>query len=44
MAFAGINYWAVAVAAIVGYVAGALWYWALGKPWMAAQGFTAESM
>jgi hypothetical protein len=44
MAFAGINYWAVAAAAIVGYVAGALWYWALGKPWMAAQGFTAESI
>jgi hypothetical protein len=43
MVFAGINYLAVALAAIVGYVAGTLWYWALGKPWMEAQGFTAES-
>jgi Protein of unknown function (DUF1761) len=44
MVFAGINYWAVALAAIVGYATGALWYWALGKPWMGAHGFTAESM
>src|SRR5215470_12254880 len=40
----GINYWAVVVAAIVGYAAGALWYWAWSKPWMEAQGFTPESM
>jgi hypothetical protein len=44
MTFAGINYLAVAVAAVVGYAAGALWYWALGKPWQAAHGFTPQSM
>jgi hypothetical protein len=40
----GINYWAVVVAGIVGYAAGALWYWGWSKPWMEAQGFTPESM
>jgi hypothetical protein len=44
MAFAGINYWAVAVAAIAGYALGAVWYMALSKPWMAAQGVTAEKL
>ena len=44
MNFAGVDYWAVVIAAIVGYIAGAIWYWALSKPWMAAQGFTPESM
>ena len=39
-----INYWAVIVAGIVGYAAGALWYWGWSKPWMEAQGFTPESM
>ncbi len=39
-----INYWAVVVAGIVGYAAGALWYWGWSKPWMEAQGFTPESM
>jgi len=42
--FAGINYLAVAVAAIAGYAAGAAWYMALSKPWMAAQGFTVETI
>jgi hypothetical protein len=44
MGFAGVDYWAVVISGIVGYVAGALWYWALSKPWMSAQGFTPESM
>ncbi len=44
MTFTGINYWAVLIAAVAGWLTGAVWYMALGKPWMAAQGFTAESM
>jgi len=44
MKFAGIHYWAVVIAGIVGYAAGALWYWGWSKPWMEAQGFTPESM
>lgn len=44
MAFAGVDYWAVVIAGVIGYVAGAFWYWGLSKPWMAAQGFTPESM
>jgi hypothetical protein len=44
MAFAGVSYWAVVVAAIVGYLVGAGWYMALSKPWIAAQGFTAEKL
>jgi hypothetical protein len=40
MRFAGIHYWAVFLAAIAGYLVGALWYWMLGKPWMAAVGLT----
>src|SRR5262249_29005748 len=40
----GINYWAVVVATVVGYAAGALWYWGWSKSWMEAQGFTPESM
>ena len=44
MTFAGINYLAVIIAAIVGFAAGAAWYMALGKHWMEAHGFTQESM
>lgn len=40
MRFAGIDYAAVVLAAIAGYSVGALWYWALGKPWRAALGLT----
>lgn len=40
MRFAGIDYWAVFLAAIAGYLVGALWYWALRNPWMAAHGLT----
>jgi hypothetical protein len=44
MRFTGVDYWAVVIAGIVGYAAGALWYWGWSKPWMEAQGFTPESM
>jgi hypothetical protein len=44
MRFAGVDYWAVVIAGIVGYAAGALWYWGWSKPWMEAQGFTPEAM
>jgi hypothetical protein len=37
MTFAGINYLAILVAAIAGWLAGAAYYMALGKHWVAAQ-------
>jgi Protein of unknown function (DUF1761) len=36
MSFAGENYLAVVVAAVVGWLFGAAWYGLLGKPWMKA--------
>jgi hypothetical protein len=36
MEFGGINYIAVLVAAVAAYMAGAIYYGALGKPWMKA--------
>jgi len=44
MAFAGINYLAVLIAAVVSWLAGAVWYMALAKPWMAATGMTKDQM
>jgi hypothetical protein len=44
MAFAGINYLAVLVAAVASWLAGAVWYMALAKPWMAAIGITPEQI
>jgi Protein of unknown function (DUF1761) len=44
MAFAGINYLAVLIAAAAGWVAGAVWYMALANPWMAAVGTTKEKI
>ena len=44
MTFAGINYLAVLIAAAAGWVAGAVWYMALAKPWMAAVGITKEKI
>jgi len=44
MAFAGINYLAVLVAAVASWLAGAVWYMALAKPWMAANGMTPEQV
>jgi len=42
MRFAGIDYWAIVIAAIAGYVVGAVWYWALAKPWMTALGLSED--
>jgi hypothetical protein len=42
MTFAGINYLAVIVAAVAGWLAGALYYTVLAKPWVAAHGKTVE--
>jgi hypothetical protein len=42
MAFAGVNYLAVLIAGVAGWLVGAAWYMALGKQWMAAQGKTEE--
>ena len=39
-----INYLAVLVAAIAGWLVGAVWYGVLGRPWMAAVGWTADDM
>jgi len=44
MNFGGVDNWAIVLAAVAGYIVGAFWYMALAKPWMAAQGFTPESM
>jgi len=44
MAFAGINYLAVLIAAVVSWLAGAAWYMALARPWLAAIGVTPEEM
>lgn len=40
MAFAGIDYVAVLVAAVASYAFGSIWYMALAKPWMASLGKT----
>jgi hypothetical protein len=42
--FAGINYLAILIAAVAGWVAGAAWYMALAKPWMAAVGISKEKI
>ncbi len=44
MNFGGVDTWAVVLAAVAGYIVGAAWYTALSKPWMAAQGFTHETL
>ena len=43
MTFAGINYLAILIAAVVGWLAGAVWYALLGKHWVAAQGSSMEA-
>ena len=40
MAFAGISYLGIVVAAIASYIFGAVWYMALSKQWIAALGKT----
>jgi hypothetical protein len=44
MTFAGVNYLAVVIAAIVAFMIGAGWYMSLGKIWVEAQGLTPEKM
>jgi hypothetical protein len=44
MSFAGMNAWAILIAAIAGWIAGAAWYMSLGKYWQAAVGMTSEQM
>jgi hypothetical protein len=44
MAFAGINYLAIGIAAVAAWLAGAVWYMALAKPWTAALRTTPEKM
>jgi hypothetical protein len=39
-----LNYLAVLLAAVAAWMAGAVWYMALAKPWMAAQGTTREAI
>ena len=42
MTFAGINHLAILLAAVVGWLGGAVYYTVLAKPWVAAQGKTVE--
>jgi hypothetical protein len=44
MTFAGVNYWAVLIAAVVAWLAGAAWYMSLSKLWISATGLTKEQM
>jgi Protein of unknown function (DUF1761) len=44
MTFAGVNYWAVLIAAVAAWIAGAAWYMSLSKLWQAAVGMTPEKM
>ena len=44
MDFSGMNYLAVAIAAIVGMISGAAWYGVLAKPWMKAAGVSEEDV
>jgi hypothetical protein len=44
MTFAGLNYLAIVIAAIVAWLAGAVWYMSLGKVWTAAQGLTLDEV
>jgi hypothetical protein len=42
MQFAGLNYLAVIIAAVAGWLAGAAYYGVLAKPWVAAHGKTMD--
>jgi Protein of unknown function (DUF1761) len=44
MNFAGVSYLAILTAAVVGWLAGAVWYMSLSKPWIAAVGLTPQTM
>ena len=38
MSFSGVNYFAVAIAALAGFGLGAVWYFILSRPWQQAVG------
>jgi hypothetical protein len=42
--FAGMNYWAIAVATVASFLFGAIWYGFLAKPWVAAVGKAEEEI
>jgi hypothetical protein len=44
MAFAGVNYLSIALAAAAAFVFGGVWYGVLAKPWMAAVGKTEQEV
>ena len=44
MTFTGISYLAIVVAAIAGWLLGAVWYMVFSKPWQEAVGMTARKM
>ena len=44
MTFFGVNYLSIVLAAIAGWITGAVWYGAFGKQWLAALGRTKEDM
>ena len=44
MTFAGLSYLAIVVAAVAGWLLGAVWYLVLSKPWQDAVGMTARKM
>jgi hypothetical protein len=44
MTFAGLNYLAIVIAAVAAWLAGAVWYIALGRIWTKALGLTVEEM
>ena len=44
MAFAGMNYLAIVIAALAGFGMGAVWYTVLGKAWLSALGKTEEDI
>jgi hypothetical protein len=44
MTFTGVNYLAIVIAAVVAWLAGAGWYMAFGKTWMAALAITPEKL
>ena len=44
MAFAGMNHFAILVAAMAAWLFGAIYYTTLSKPWLAAAGITREAM
>ena len=42
MGFANVNFLSILIAAVAAWIFGGVYYTALGKPWMAAQGKTME--